>query len=168
MPNANTLAFCYKLPGSAVGASSTSEIQFTDSAGNAAVCTVPPGQLAAGRAFRLKLWGRATGGTTTNLTVKLYQGAAINNLIFTSGAIAINSVSGNFQLIADLESDTTSKILQGLARGQVNATAVAQAATSAVTSFDASLVQQFSGSATFSASNAGNLAILEGLEVEAL
>src|SRR5262249_19158411 len=99
---------------------------------------------------------------------KLYSGSALNSAIFTSGAIAINSVSGNFGLDAEVETDATSKILQGLAKGQVNATAVAQAATTAVTSFDGTLGQSFSASATFSASNAGNLAILEYFEVELL
>src|SRR5262249_3390767 len=133
MPNANTISFVAKVAGTAIGASSTSEIQFTDSAGNNAALAIGTNTLNS-RKFRIKLGGRATGGTTTNLTIKLYSGSALNSAIFTSGAIAINSVSGNFSLDAELETDATSKILQGLAKGQVNATAVAQAATTAVTS----------------------------------
>jgi hypothetical protein len=118
------------------------------------------------RRFKVRLGGRVTGGTTTNFTVKLYLGAAINSLIFTSGAIAVNSVSGNFHLEAELDCDSTSKILQGLARGQVNASAVAQAATTAVASTDPTVAQSFSASGTFSVSNASNAAVLDYLEVD--
>lgn len=167
MANVNTIASTPLLPGNAVGASSTSEIQFLDNTGANAVLKVGPNYLVS-RKFKIKLGGRATGGTTTNLTVKLYTGAALGSNLLTSGAVAINSVSGNFQIEAELETDPTSKNLQGLFKGQVNATAVAQAATTAVGSIDATVAQSFSASATFSASNAGNLAILEYFELEAL
>ena len=166
MPAQDTTARCPLLPSDAIGASSTSELQFTKSGVN---CTCPfeGSNVNRNRPFFIRLWGRATGGTTTNLTIKLYYGLATGTNLATSGAIAVNSVSGNFFLEALVVVDNTSLKMQGLLKGWVNATAVAQAfLTTATTATDPSVEgNSFSVTAQFSASNAGNLAILDGFEV---
>jgi trimethylamine:corrinoid methyltransferase-like protein len=90
MPNVSTLAFAQELPGAAQGASSTSEIQFKNLTAANAVISVN-GAVLKNAQFILRAAGRAVGGTTTNLTIKLYDGAALGSIIFTSGAIAVNS-----------------------------------------------------------------------------
>jgi len=170
VPNANIIARCGTLPGAAQGASSTSELQFAGADSAQANVRVSPGYLA-NRQFVLKAGGHATGGTTTNLTVKLYLGKSAtigsNTLIFTSGAVAINSVSGNWELEAILIADVTSLKIQGVAYGALNNTAVAQAAIAAVTTTNPNTTEQaFTVTLQFSVSHANNAAICDYFEVE--
>jgi len=166
MANVNTIAFATQLPGSAQGASSTSEIQFNNSAGNAAVLTVGAGYLK-NRSFRIKAGGKVTGGTTTNFTAKIYTGAALGSAVLSSGAVAVNSASANWELVFEGVIDSASNKLQGHGVGNVNATLVALA-NGSVSSIDPTLAQSFSASLQFSASNASNAATLEYFEIEAL
>lgn len=183
MPNANSVVsaissagkFC---PSAAQGASSTSEFQFQDSSSNALVCWLPGSSKVANRPIRIKAWGRVTGGTTTNFTAQIYmanattsQTLANSTSLATTGAIAVNSLSGNFELELTGIWDSTSNKFQGVQAGWVNGTAVARAIASSVTK--PALAPSTEGigitaSGTFSASNASNAAILDGLEVEVL
>lgn len=172
MANANTVAAASGLPGSAQGASSTAEFQFNDSAGTRAMVKVGP-PLLKNKRFRVKAGGRVTGGTTTNFTAKLYYGTSAtigsNTNIATSGALAVNSTSGNWYLEAEIAHDETSDKLQGLLKGHVNATAVAQAIlTNAPTGVTGDAEIGFTVTGQFSASDAGNAARCDFLEVEIL
>jgi len=165
-----------RLPSDAGGASSTAEFQFSKSSSRF-ILYAPGSDKLKNRPFVVRLWGRATGGTTTNLTIKLYSGISAtigsNTSIATSGAIAVNSVSGNFHLESQMIWDSTSDKYQGVFQGHVNGTAVARAINSSVTvpASDPSVAEGtngFTATGTFSASDAGNLAILDGFELEIL
>src|SRR5262245_56066444 len=122
MPAQDTSARAALLPSDAIGASSTSEISFTKSSVNV-TCPLEGSNINNKRPFYVRLWGRATGGTTTNLTIKLYYGSVASGTnIATTGAIAVNSASGNFFLEGMVIVDSTSLKLQGLLKGWVNAT----------------------------------------------
>lgn len=170
MANANTIGRCSTaLPGTAIGASSTVETQCTDGDGNLAFAKSRLEYLV-GKKFKVRCGGRATTGAATNVTIKLYYGTSAtigsNSVIFSSGAVAVNTTSVNWWLEADVAFDATALILQGLGKGAVNATAVAQAATTAVSSLTASGECGFTVTATLSASNAGSLTKLDYLEIE--
>lgn len=161
-------------PSAAGGASSTSEFQFADSAGNALVAYIPGSNKLSNKPFRVRAWGRVTGGTTNNFTAKIYYGSTSGTSLATTGAIAVNSVSGNWMLVLDCVWDSTSGKIQGIFKGHVNGTAVAQAILSSVTTPGSTVLPStasstsiyFSASGTFSGSNAGNAAYLDGLTVE--
>lgn len=165
-----------KLPGTAIGASSTAEAQFLTNAGVQAKVLFPGplNKIMDGRPFILRAVGIVTGGTTTNLTINLDYGLsdtpATNLTIFTSGAIAVNSVSGNWFLEAYFVWDNISKKIQGIGYGMVNNVVVAQAAlVAAPATVDLSVEGLgFTVTATFSASHANNAAKLTSFEIELL
>lgn len=183
MPNNNTIAQAKVagggLPSDSLGASSTSEFAFSKTVVEGGTSTsrnlsiaVPGAEKLKNKPIRIRAWGRVTGGTTTNFTVKIYSGTvAAGTSLATTGAIAVNSVSGNFNLVIEGVWDSTSDKLQGIFKGHVNGTAVAQVITSSVTqpAIDPSLETfALSASGQFSGSHASNAAILDGLELEAL
>lgn len=177
MPNNNTISQALtaaggRLPSDAGGASSTAEFQFSKSSSRF-IARMPGSDRFKERPFKVKVWGRVTGGTTTNFTVNLDHGTSAtissNTTIATSGAIAVNSESGNFLLEAICLWDDTSDKLQGSFNGWINNTAVAVTVNTEVGTVD--LVDEddgFTVTGTFSASNASNAAILDGFEVEAI
>ena len=169
MPNTNTFQRAALLPSDALGASSTSEIQFSKGGANC-LCYIDGSNILADRPFRVKVWGRSTTGASTNVTIKIYLGLTTGTNIATSGALAVNSTSANWYLSCLVLVDPTSKKLQGIIEeGWVNVTAVATATLTAATSgVDPSLegTNYFSASVTHSASNAGTSSILEGFELE--
>ena len=165
-----------RLPSDAAGASSTAEFLFAKSSSRY-ILYAPGSNKLLNRPFRVHLWGRATGGTTTNLTIKLYSGISAtigsNTNIATSGAIAVNSVSGNFRLVSDMVWDATSDKYQGVFYGHINGTAVSDTinASVIVPASDPSVAEGtngFTATGQFSASNANSLAILDGFELEVL
>lgn len=166
MANLNTISYAPNLPAAAVGASSTAEIQFLNNLGAHAIARVAAGQFT-NRRLRVRAGGRVTGGTTTNVTFKVYYGD-LTTSIASSGAIAVNSASGNWVIEASVEVDSTSSKLQGQFSGQTNGSLVTAAATTTVSSVSVSSELDISASATFSASNSGNAAILDYLEVDAV
>jgi hypothetical protein len=170
MPNTNTIAYIPSLPGAAQGASSTAEFQFNDANAVASYVRVCPNQLTK-RQIVVKAGGRVTGGTTTNITLKIYAGATAlgsGTLIATSGVVAVNSTSGTWTIEVMGQLDAVLKELDGMFYGQVNNTAVAQAALSGTPTLDPGLEINFYASGQFSASHAGNLVALDWLEVDAL
>lgn len=124
-------------------------------------------------AFNAHAWGRVTGGTTTNFTPKIQFGTSItagsNTDTFSGGAVAFNSASGIWRLDAFFVWDFTSKVISGYATGVQGSAGslVTLAATTQLTAKDLSLNGNgFVVSAIFSATNAGNLAFLDGLTLE--
>lgn len=127
--------------------------------------------------FIVRAWGRVTGGTTTNWTPSLQFG---NSKTFTSNttigaltASAFNTASGIWTLKAELVWDATSGNISGQISGANGSTLalVANALTTPVTGQAPaagvnSQIFTFSVGGLFSATNASNIAYLDGFEVE--
>jgi hypothetical protein len=139
---------------------------------------VASGLWSSARPFRVKANGTVTTGTTLNLTIKLYQVPASvlaagtqatlanDNVLSSSGAIAVNSASANWELIAELQWDSTSKKLTGTAKWSLNGTLVAEAEITVVTTATASEGElNFILSQTFSASNTANTFQVQFFEI---
>jgi hypothetical protein len=169
MGNPNTAERVPFLPGTAIGATSTAELDAKDSQATPVVAKfyLPGSNILLNRPFLIRAAGRATGGTTTNLTVKVYIDSTA---VFSSGAIAVNSVSGNFLLECLLFGDSTSAQIIGLGGGWVNLTAVARAITTALTSADfaTETIHAVKVTFQFSASHANNAAVLQELVLDVL
>lgn len=175
-----------------LGGTSTTEKLFLSAiasggvaAGSPLMCRIPGSNTLKNHFFRIRIGGRVTGGTTTNLTVSLYQGTsttiASNTKIASTGAIAANSLSGNWYLECLVGWDSTSTKLQGIMYGWVNATAVAAAImTSVVTTPDLTTeavlnvasaastnIPALTVTGTFSSGNASNVAFVDLFEVTA-
>lgn len=175
MPNSNTIAQA-KIAGGygasdTLGASSTSETQFTK--GSKLIVLAVPGAEVGNMPIRIKMWGRVTGGTTTNFTASVYNGKETtigsNTSIATTGAKAVNSTSGSFLLKIEGVWDSTSKMLMGNMTGHVAGTTVAQAIISSVATPNATPADNtiyLSSTLTFSGSHASNAAVLDGFEVD--
>lgn len=130
--------------------------------------------------FKVRAYGRVTGGTTTNFTPTLQFGRGItlaaNITMGSLTASAFNSVSGMWELEATLIWDVTSGQISGTIAGLNGATAaiVAPALITPVTGQTAAALAGglnpntlfFSVAGLFSASNAGNIAYLDCLQVE--
>lgn len=165
MANPNTRARALFAPVTTFqGASSTSEIQAQDSAGNTVYVKIPA-NFWKDRRGALRISGQCTAGSG-NLTLKVYDGDKSGTLLATTGAIAFGT--GSFAVsLDDLVSDSVTKKLNGLIRGHLGGVVVAQAAISNGT-FDPTIAHSISVSLTCSASNAGNGVQLRNLEAEAL
>ena len=127
--------------------------------------------------FRIRAWGRVTGGTTTNWTPSLQFGRsptfATNTTMGSLTASAFNSVSGVWSIDCELIWDCTSGVISGTLSGLNGSTAaiVASALITPVTGQAPvtpanSQTFFFSIGGLFSATNANNLAYLDGFEVE--
>jgi len=190
MPSPGLSQSAVPLPSAEInlGGTSTAEKQFLTAsaaggraAGQPLACRIPGSNTLKNRQFTIVVAGRVTGGTTTNLTINLALGAsttiANNTTIATTGAIAVNSMSGNFRLQCECGWDSTSKKLQGIMYGWVNATAVATAImTSVVTVPDLSTESNLNLASsapdpsltvtgTFSSGNASNVAFIDTFEI---
>lgn len=163
-----------KVPGTAVGASSTAETQLTDSTGSLAVCYLPGSSkmtlYGGGRPFIVRAFGRTTTGASTNVTIKLYYGVSAtigsNTLIEASTARAINSTSSNWYIEAVCMCDTTSQKITGYGCANVNNLFDTTAALdNAPTSVDLTVEGLgFTATVTHSASNASTATRLLGFE----
>lgn len=163
------------LPSDAGGASSTSEFQFSKDSSRF-ILKAPGSDALKNKPIRVKAWGRVTGGTTVNFTAKIDVGSSAtigsNTTIADSGAIAVNSVSGSWLLVAEGVWDATSNKFQGKYHGYVNGTAKTDTIFADVTTPGADPSDEdglaFTVTGTFSGSNASNAAILDGFELEVL
>jgi len=172
MPGATLIKALTSVPAARGGtADGTTETAFTNAAGTSALAYIPGQSIVANKPFRIRAYGRCTGGTTTNVTIAIYLQSATTltsgNKVATTGAIACNSASGNWSLIVDAQIDSTSKKVNGRYSGWLNATAVAAAVISNQVSQDPTGADlPVMASSTFSASNSGNVATLDGLDIE--
>ena len=137
------------------------------------------GELAAGSGltgkssqFKVRAWGRVTGGTTTNYTVTLYYGtsltAASNTVIEASTARAVNSENENWVIEVDLTWDEVSQKINGRGWSQVgNLVDAVAVIDNQVTGADGDggTTQGFVVAGTFSAGNASNTAHLDGFQL---
>lgn len=163
-----------------LGGTGTAEAQFLTAsaqngvaAGTRLICYTPGSNQLKQRRFVVRVGGRVTGGTTTNFTGKLYWGTSStissNTSIATTGAIAVNSGSGQWELVAELTWDSTSAKIGGTFQGHVNATAVARVVLSNLpTTVDLSgesTSNGFTVTGTFSSGTATNAAYVDWFEV---
>lgn len=109
------------------GGTSTSEVAFTSDGTTPVVLRLPTaGQLAGAtngpgaRRIAVRAGGRVTGGTTTNFTPQLQFGTSAtpgsNTDLESAGAVAVNSVSGNWFIEWEGVIDSGSNKLLGLGR----------------------------------------------------
>lgn len=130
--------------------------------------------------FKIRAFGRVTGGTTTNWTPTLQFGrsttAGTNTTMGSLTARAFNTVSGLWYLTAELAWDVTSGQISGTISGLNGSTAAIDAAAlvTPVTGQTAAVLNAqsnvgaffFSVGGLFSGTNANNMATLDGFEVE--
>jgi len=161
------------------GGTGTSETVFTSDGTLPVICHLPAAAKLADAnnvstaMFKVRAWGRVTGGTTTNFTVQLQYGtsatASSNTDIEASTARAVDSASHNWFIEAKLCWDTTSNKIQGCGHAMVaNLYDVWAAADNAITSADpdADSEQGFVVTGTFSSGNASNVAVMDGFVLE--
>jgi hypothetical protein len=161
-----------------LGGTATTEKQFTDSttAATRLILYAPGSGVLDKRSFRVRAWGRCLAGTAGNLTVALYWGTSAtigsNTKVCTTGAIAMGTTpGGNWLLETQMVYDSASQRIEGLMKGFIHATALAQVInTAAATSVDLTTAttsegQGFTITGTFSAGNASNTAYVDGFEL---
>lgn len=163
---------------------STSEKVFLTTGGLPLILPFPSaGELAGANGKKMSLIritaaGRVTGGTTTNWTMQLQYGTSAtpssNTDIESGAAVAVNSVSGQWCLIAHLMIDNTSGKIDGFAHhiisgSTVTYTAVAKA-DNTITGVvpDGSATLGFVLTGTFSSGNASNVAYVDVFQLEML
>ena len=178
MPNANSVYAAKKAATLTNPTAATTFLQADNSAKAAAVYIPDQWQynsVAGGFRFKLKAWGRMTGGTTTNFLPQIQFGVtttAASNTDFTVMTTrACNSTSGNWWIDVDGIWDVTSKLVNGSFTGGGGSAGTLNAPTicTQLTAKDPTVNGQgFTVSAIFSATNAGNLAFLDGLTLEVL
>lgn len=127
--------------------------------------------------FRIRAFGRVTGGTTTNWTPSLQFGRsptfASNTTMGSLTARAFNTASGVWSLDCEVVWDCTSGVISGTISG-LNGSTAAIDASALITPVTGqapvapanSQTFFFSIGGLFSATNASNLAYLDGFEVE--
>lgn len=174
--NANTIAYCGALPGTAGGASSTAEFQLKDAQATPVVNSVAVNLSSIkNRRFKVRAHGYTTTGASTNLTIILYAGTstafASNTSVFNTSTSAVDSEKATWAIEGIFTYDATAAKLQGEASGQINNnTTIARAATTEVASLTITdlIPLVFCVTMTHSSSNAANLSTLKELSVEAL
>jgi hypothetical protein len=161
------------------GGTSTTETAFTSDGTLPVILHLPSagkgGETNNARTARYKVhaFGSVTGGTTTNFTAVLYSGTSAtlgsNTAIETTGAVAVNSISSNWFIEADICVDAVSNEMHGLGRTNLDDTVTAEASlTNSPTSIDIDSDTEygFVVSWTFSAGHASNVARLDGFLLE--
>lgn len=131
------------------------------------ITIIPQPNKLVNKSFRIRAWGRVTGGTTTNYTATLLYDTTI---IEASTARAVNSASHNWFIEAIGVWDSTSNKFQGFGRSMVGNLFDAEAALDNVVSpdFTTNNTVGFNVKGTFSSGNAANVAYLDGFECEVL
>lgn len=158
------------LPSTDIG-DATAEAQFAVG-GSRLICTLPGSNRLNKRKFKIRVAGRVKGpGTINTFTAALYFGTSAtigsNTEIASTGAIATGASATNWALEADCFYDSVSGRIQGLQKGWVHATALAQAILSnPATSVDLSLeALGLTVTGLFSVSDVANSAIVDVFEV---
>jgi len=188
MGQASIIARGNQLPSAELnlGGTSTSTKVFLNSAGTAVTAILDKDTLAGtpGKAFsriRVVAAGRVTGGGSTNFTPTLYWGTstttASNTALCTGATVAVNSVSGTWEIDAELCIDYTSVKITGNFANQISGSTTTFTARAAVTnaitasstpalSFTTATPQGFCAAGAFSSGFAGNIAYLDVLQIE--
>jgi len=157
----------------------TTATVLTNQQGNAAVLSVGTTQYISGSttapsyalnfdgfAFKLRISGKVTTGASCNVTVAIQQGntttVTAGNTVATTGALAVNTASGNFQLECTCIWDSVGQKIQGVINESwVNATAVATAVVTNQVAVTAQSSLTFVPVITFSATTGATMTISE-------
>jgi hypothetical protein len=157
----------------------TTAVVLTNQQGNAAVLSVGTTQYISGSttapsyalnfdgfAFKLRISGKVTTGASCNVTVAIQQGntttVTAGNTVATTGALAVNTASGNFQLECTCIWDSVGQKIQGVINESwVNATAVATAVVTNQVAVTAQSSLTFVPVITFSATTGATMTISE-------
>lgn len=171
MANTNTINALYNLPAQTINAATETALTNTvNGVTSTAVLSMPPNANVDSHAFRVRLVGKATGGTGATLTLKFYLGTSTSGTgiaNFTVSGAAIPAAGGNFDVYAELLWDSTSQTVTGFKGGQTNGTLTAIAALNANGSSVASAAGlQFVASATFGAALATNSVTVQEFSIE--
>jgi hypothetical protein len=119
-----------------------------------------------GFAFKLRINGKVTTGASCNVTVAIQQGNSTTvtsgNTVATTGALAVNTTSANFQLECTCIWDSVTQKIQGIINESwVNATAVATAVVTNQVAVTAQSSLTFVPVVTFSATTGATMTISE-------
>lgn len=171
MANTNTIAALYNLPAQTINA--TTETALTNTVNgvtSTAVLSMPPNANVDGHSFRVRLIGKATGGTGATLTLKFYLGTSTSGTgiaNFTVSSAAIPTTGGNFAVAVELVWDSVSQTVTGIKSGQTNGTITTAASLNANGASIASAAGlQFVASATFGAALSTNTVSVEEFTIE--
>ncbi len=190
MAQASIISRPSQLPSAEInlGGTSTTEKVFLNTAGTPLICPFPGLEELAGAngkkcsMFKVVAFGRATTGTTANVTIQLQFGTSAttaSNLDMESGAaVSFVSASGSWSIEGTYIIDYTS----GKIGGYSNCTHTAATATTltaaaaidnivtssstAALSFTTTSVQGMVLTCTFSSGNAANVAYVDGFQIE--
>lgn len=178
MPSNSTVSQAKGLPSKEInqGGTSTAEAQFIAAGVTTPLILYYPGSSKLDKKpFRIYASGRVIAGTgTPNFTVSIYHGISStigsNTKLATTSTIAIATTQGNWMLQSDCFWDSSSQRIEGLQKGFIYATALAQVInTAAMTAVD--LTTEGLGltiTGTFSAGNAANAAYVDVFEITML
>lgn len=160
------------LPSADLGNVTGTATGFLDQSGNVIICPLPAAGQIKNKMFRLRAWGRVTGGTTTNFTPSLYYGLSAtvssDSIVKAATAAAVDSAAHSWQMVGDFVWDADSDTIQGAITFRIAAVAITALVVTTAISADpqANTPQGLIISGLFSASNAGNIAFLDGFQIE--
>lgn len=163
--NANAITGLQSLAAQTINATAETLLtQTVNGVASTAILSMPANSNIDSHPFRVRLSGKATGGTSATLILKFRLGTTItgtNIASFTVSGAAIPVAGSNFDVYADLVWDSTSQTLNGTFGGQVANTLTTGAAITQGTGIVAASNLQFVASATFGAALATNTVTVE-------
>lgn len=167
--NANAITGLQSLAAQTINATAETLLtQTVNGVASTAILSMPPNANVDSHAFRLRLVGKATGGTSATLILKFRLGTTIagtNIASFTVSGAAIPVAGSNFDVYADLVWDSVSQTLNGTIGGQTGNTITSAAAITQGTGVVAASNLQFVASATFGAALATNTVTVEEFSI---
>ena len=173
MANDNTVAAIYGLTAQTINASTeTALTQTVNGTASPILLSVPANWNLDGKQFKVHLIGKATGGTSATLILKIYQGTVAtgtNIAAFTVSGAAIPTPTlggSNFAVDTVLTYDSTSQQLNGTHGGQIANTLTTNAINTQATSVASVAALTFSASATFGAAVATNTITVSEFSIE--
>lgn len=171
MANTNAITGLFSLPSQTINASTETLLTNTvNGVTSTAVLAMPAQANVDSHSFRVRLIGKATGGTGATLTLKFYLGtstAGTGIANFTVSGAAIPVGGGNFSVFTELVWDSVSQTVTGFKNGQVNGTLTTQASLNANGASVASAAAlSFVASAQFGAALATNSITIEEFSLE--
>lgn len=169
MANTNCITSLYPNVTQTINATAETLLtQTVNGVASTAILSMPPNANVDSHAFRVRLVGKATGGTSATLTLKFRLGTTIsgtNIASFTVSGAAIPVAGSNFDVYADLVWDSVSQTLNGTIGGQTANTITAAAAITQGTGITSAAGLQFVASATFGAALATNTVTVEEFSI---
>lgn len=179
MSSSITLYRAPYLPGNDLG-NQTSETLMPNGRGTSLVLPLPSNGSLANRRFRVVVSGRVQTSLNSTFTVNVYFGfsptLSSNTLIFSTGAVAVNSSNTGFSFTIDMFWSATGLTVNGVGEGQSNNNPVGRIAmANTIPNVDPfhdnnpnSITYGFSATGTFGSSSAANHAFIDLFELEAL